>query len=61
MAIGKGREPCGKKGRFRTESTIQRVHTKAESSPAEGCDESHKGVETKSSYTADYFFYGPPK
>jgi hypothetical protein len=49
------------KGMLSNVTTIQRVHTKGGKPPAEGCDESHKGVETKSSYTADYFFYGPPK
>ena len=49
------------KGTLSDVTTIQRVHTKGGKPPAEGCDESHKGVETKSSYTADYFFYGPPK
>ena len=42
-------------------TSIQRVHTKGGKPPAEGCDASHKGAETKSSYTADYFFYAPAK
>jgi Protein of unknown function (DUF3455) len=40
---------------------IQRVHTHGGQPPAEGCDAAHKGDETKSSYTADYYFYAPAK
>ncbi|HXM59497.1 MAG TPA: DUF3455 domain-containing protein [Terriglobales bacterium] len=42
-------------------TTIQRVHTHGGKPPAEGCDESHRNAETKSSYTADYYFYAPAK
>jgi hypothetical protein len=42
-------------------TTIQRVHTHGGQPPAEGCDAAHKGDETKSSYTADYYFYAPVK
>ncbi|MGA8618714.1 MAG: DUF3455 domain-containing protein [Candidatus Sulfotelmatobacter sp.] len=49
------------KGQLSNATTIQRVHTKGGKPPAEGCDESHKGTETKSSYTADYYFYAPSK
>ncbi len=42
-------------------TTIQRVRTHGGQPPAEGCDEAHKGTETKSSYTADYYFYVPTK
>ena len=42
-------------------TTIQRVHTHGGKPPSAGCDESHPGVETKSSYTADYYFYAPAK
>ena len=38
-------------------TTIQRVHTHGGKAPAEGCDESHRDAEIKSSYTADYYFY----
>jgi hypothetical protein len=41
--------------------TIQRVHTKGGQPPAEGCDASHRDAETKSSYSADYYFYAPAK
>ena len=40
-------------------TTIQRVHTHGGKAPAQGCDESHRNAETKSSYTADYYFYAP--
>ncbi|MGB8013596.1 MAG: DUF3455 domain-containing protein [Terriglobales bacterium] len=42
-------------------TSIQRIHTHAGKPPAAGCDESHPGTETKSTYTADYYFYAPPK
>ncbi len=42
-------------------TTIQRVHTHGGQPPAEGCDASHRDAETKSSYTADYYFYAPAK
>jgi hypothetical protein len=42
-------------------TTIQRLHTHGGNPPAEGCDESHHDAETKSSYTADYYFYAPAK
>ena len=40
---------------------IQRVHTHGGKAPAQGCDQSHANAETKSSYTADYYFYAPTK
>jgi len=40
-------------------TTIQRLHTHGGKPPAAGCDESHKDAETKTSYTADYYFYAP--
>ena len=42
-------------------TTIQRVHTHGGQPPAEGCDAAHVNTETKSSYTADYYFYAPAK
>ena len=42
-------------------ATIQRVHTRGGKSPATGCDVLHRGAETKSSYTAEYYFYAPAK
>jgi hypothetical protein len=42
-------------------TTIQRVHTHGGQPPAEGCDDAHKGAETKSNYSADYYFYAPGK
>ena len=46
-------------GQLAKVTTIQRLHTHAGKPPAAGCDESHKDAETKSSYTADYYFYAP--
>jgi Protein of unknown function (DUF3455) len=40
-------------------TTIQRIHTQGGQPPANGCDPSHVQTETKSSYTADYYFYAP--
>jgi len=48
-------------GQLTSVTTIQRVHTHGGQAPADGCDEAHKGDETKSSYTADYYFYAPTK
>jgi hypothetical protein len=42
-------------------TTIQRVHTHGGQPPADGCDAAHKDAETKSSYTADYYFFAPVK
>ncbi len=47
------------KGQLTNVTTIQRLHTHGGKPPAAGCDEAHKGAETKSSYTADYYFYAP--
>jgi hypothetical protein len=49
------------KGLLSNVTTIQRVHTHGGQPPSEGCDETHKGSEMKSSYTADYYFYAPAK
>lgn len=42
-------------------TTIQRVRTHGGKAPAEGCDAAHLNTETKSAYTADYYFYAPAK
>jgi Protein of unknown function (DUF3455) len=49
------------KGALAKVTMIQRVHTHGGKPPADGCDESHKDAETKSSYTADYYFFAPAK
>jgi hypothetical protein len=49
------------KGVLANVTTIQRVHTRGGNPPLEGCDESHRDAQTKSSYTADYYFYAPAK
>ncbi len=40
---------------------IQRLHTHGGQPPSQGCDQAHQGAETKSNYTADYYFYAPAK
>lgn len=40
-------------------TTIQRVNTHGGKPPAQGCDKSRADSETKSNYTADYYFYAP--
>jgi hypothetical protein len=42
-------------------TTIQRINTKDGKAPATGCDAEHQNQETKSAYTADYYFYAPAK
>jgi hypothetical protein len=42
-------------------TTIQRVRTHGGQPPADGCDAAHHDAESKSSYTADYYFYAPAK
>lgn len=40
-------------------TTIQRIHTKGGQAPAAGCDDAHRDAESKSAYSADYYFYAP--
>ena len=49
------------KGALSDVTTIQRVRTHGGKPPGEGCDSAHANSETKSSYTADYYFYAPAK
>ena len=49
------------KGALAKVTKIQRVHTHGGKPGNDPCDESHKGTETKSSYTADYYFFAPAK
>jgi hypothetical protein len=49
------------KGQLGDVTHIQRVHTHGGKPAADGCDEGHKGAETKSSYAADYYFFAPGK
>jgi hypothetical protein len=49
------------KGLLTNVTTIQRIRTLGGKPPADGCDESHRNAETKSPYTADYYFYAPTK
>src|SRR5580704_7480169 len=48
------------KGALAGVTAIQRVHTHG-GKAAGVCDEAHKDAESKSSYTADYYFYAPGK
>jgi hypothetical protein len=49
-------------GAFRSVTSIQRIHTKGGQPPrAVDCNATKAGVEAKSSYTADYYFYAPAK
>ncbi len=48
-------------GQLGNVTTIQRIHTHGGQPPAEGCDAAHHDAETKSAYTADYYFYAPAK
>ena len=49
------------KGQLANVTAIQRVHTHGGKPGGEACDESHKDAETKSSYSADYYFFAPAK
>lgn len=49
------------KGALSNVTTVQRVHTHGGKPPADGCDSAHANAETKSSYTADYYFFAPVK
>jgi len=40
-------------------TSIQRIHTKGGQPPTSGCDDAHRGTETKIPYSADYYFYAP--
>lgn len=49
-------------GVFSPVTTIQRINTKGGQPPAATeCNAAKQGTEVKSSYTADYYFYAPPK
>jgi hypothetical protein len=49
------------KGLLTSVTTIQRVHTHGGMPSDDICDAAHVNTESKSSYTADYYFYGPAK
>ena len=49
-------------GVFNRVDSIQRIHTKGGlPSPSAECDASKLNTESKSAYTADYYFYAPSK
>jgi Protein of unknown function (DUF3455) len=50
-----------KKGALANVTVIQRVHTRGGKPGNDPCDEAHKGAESKSSYSADYYFFAPTK
>ena len=52
---------AGKPGLLTNVTTIQRVHTHGGKPGNDACDDAHKGAETKSDYTADYYFFAPAK
>jgi hypothetical protein len=49
------------KGLLTSVTTIQRLNTRGGKPPAGGCDASQPNAESKSSYSADYYFYAPAK
>lgn len=49
------------KGSLAKVTKIQRLHTRGGKPGPDACDEAHKESETKSAYTADYYFYAPLK
>jgi Protein of unknown function (DUF3455) len=50
-----------KNGALANVTKIQRVHTHGGKPGNDVCDESHNGAETKSDYSADYYFFAPAK
>lgn len=51
-----------KKGALANVTKVQRVHTHGgKPGNDDVCDESHKGAETRSNYSADYYFFAPSK
>ena len=49
-------------GVFSRVTSIQRIHTKGGVPPAASeCNTAKQNLEVKSGYTADYYFYAPPK
>jgi hypothetical protein len=49
------------KGALANVTKIQRVHTHGGKPTKDVCDEAHKDAETKSEYSADYYFFAPAK
>ncbi len=49
------------KGSLAKVTKIQRVHTHGGKPGPDSCGEGHKDTETRSKYTADYYFYAPAK
>jgi hypothetical protein len=49
------------KGLLTNVTTIQRIRTHGGMPPDDVCDAAHVNTESKSSYSADYYFYAPAK
>jgi hypothetical protein len=49
------------KGLLSDVNIIQRVRTQGGQPPADGCDAAHPDAESRSRYSADYYFYAPAK
>lgn len=49
------------KGALANVTRIQRVHTHGGKPGNQACDEAHKDAETRSEFTADYYFFAPAK
>ena len=49
------------KGLLSRVDTIHRVRTQGGQPPADGCDAAHPDAESRSRYSADYYFYAPAK
>ena len=49
------------KGLLSSVTTVQRVRTHGGMPPNDLCDAAHVNTESKSSYSADYYFYAPAK
>ena len=48
-------------GKFASVTYIQRVDTDGGLAPACGCDQAHVKTEVRVPYTANYYFYAPPR
>jgi len=50
-------QPIGTSGMFAGVTSIQRVNTSGGAAPSTGCAAANAGAETRSNFTADYYFY----
>jgi hypothetical protein len=49
------------KGLLENVNMIQRVRTQGGQPPADGCDAAHPDADSRTRYSADYYFYAPAK